>query len=231
MKKVVKLSESDLIEVITKILNESSSKDVTCERCDWSWDISSDDEDPHLCHMCGHRNDPSENKEGVGAYDAPAFEMQSDHTTFRHEYSEQDEVGFWETIQFMGEDPYKPEIPEGPIKILNDKFRDKEYSFSDGPNKSVKVTYKIDSIIPGRNKSMWGSNTFIPQEGDNSIIVQTQIKKVEIGDMDVTENLKMLTNSGGMVKEWVKWNVDIRVTKIAKMFNLYVTKVSVILPR
>jgi hypothetical protein len=78
---------------------------------------------------------------------------------------------------------------------------------------------------------MWGSNTFIPQEGDNSIIVQTQIKKVEIGDMDVTENLKMLTNSGGRVKEWVKWNVDIRVTKIAKMFNLYVTKVSVILPR
>lgn len=234
MKKVVKLSESDLIEVITKILNESSSKDVTCKRCDWSWDISSEDEDPYLCHMCGHRNDPSENKEGVGAYDAPAFEMEPDHITFRHEYSEQDDDGDLlhdlVTIQFM-DVPYEPKIPEGPIKILNDKFRDKEYSFFDGPNKSVKVTYKIDSIIPGRNKNMWGSNTYIAQEGDNSIIVQAQIKKVEIGDMDVTENLKMLTTRGGRVKDWVKWNADIRVTKIAKMFNLYVTKVLVLLPR
>ena len=238
MRKVIKISESDLIEVITKILNESSSKDVTCERCDWSWDISSDDEDPYLCHMCGHRNDPSENKEGVGAYDAPAFEMEPDHTTFRHEYSEQDEDGDLlddlVTIEFMGPDPFEPkiaEIPEGPIKILNDKFRDKEYSFFDGPNKSVKITYQIYSIIPGRNKNMWGSNTYIPQEGDNSIIVQTQIKKVEIGDMDVTENLKMLTNRGGRVKDWIKWNAEIRVTKIAEMFNLYVTKVSVLVPR
>ena len=235
MRKVIKISESDLLKSIKRIISEGSSKDVICERCDWSWDISSDDEDPYLCHMCGHRNNPSENKEGVGAYDAPAFEMEPDHTTFRHEYSEQDEDGDLlhdlVTIQFMGEDPYEPQIPEGPIKILNDKFADKEYSFFDGPNKSVKVTYKIDSIIPGRNKNMWGSNTYIPQEGDNTILIQTQIKKVEIGDMDVTDNLKMLTNRGGRVKDWVKWNADIRVTKIAKMFNLYVSKVSVLLPR
>ena len=118
MRKVIKISESDLIVVITKILNESSSKDVTCERCDWSWDISSDDEDPYLCHMCGHRNDPSENKEGVGAYDAPAFEMEPDHTTFRHEYSEQDEDGDlsddWGRIEFMGPDPFARKIPEIP---------------------------------------------------------------------------------------------------------------------
>lgn len=253
MRKVIKISESDLLKSIKRIISEGSSKDVICERCDWSWDISSDDEDPYLCHMCGHRNNPSENKEGVGAYDAPAFEMEPDHTTFRHEYSEQEngdensqvvalhgdgEEPRYVTISFPEENfdeleiPYTEELPDGPIKILNGKFKDKEFIFYDGPNQIVKITYKIHSIKPGKNKNMWDTmRSYIPQEGDNSLIIQTEIKKVEIGNMDVTDNLRIFTNRGGKVTDWVKWNADGRVSKIARMFNLYVSKVSVLISR
>jgi hypothetical protein len=75
MKKIVRISEKH--------------KDVTCENCGWSWDIEPDDKHPYLCHQCGHENTKGETDEGVGAYDAPSFQMEPDHVHFKHQYNEQ----------------------------------------------------------------------------------------------------------------------------------------------
>lgn len=31
-------------------------KKINCKECDWSWEIESDDNNPHLCHKCGFDN-------------------------------------------------------------------------------------------------------------------------------------------------------------------------------
>jgi DNA-directed RNA polymerase subunit RPC12/RpoP len=83
MKKVIRISESELKKIIKRVISESH-KDVTCENCGWSWDIEPDDKHPYLCHQCGHENKKIESKEGVGAYDAPSFSMEPDHVHFKH---------------------------------------------------------------------------------------------------------------------------------------------------
>ena len=55
MKKVIRISESELKKIIKKVISESH-KDVTCEICGWSWDIEPDDNHPYLCHQCGHED-------------------------------------------------------------------------------------------------------------------------------------------------------------------------------
>jgi Zn finger protein HypA/HybF involved in hydrogenase expression len=82
MKKVIRISESELKKIIKKVISESH-KDVTCENCGWSWDIEPDDKHPYLCHQCGHQNKKVESKEGAGAYDAPPFPMEPDHVHFK----------------------------------------------------------------------------------------------------------------------------------------------------
>ena len=40
---------------LTDILNESV---VTCDKCNWHWNISDGGNQPYLCHKCGHDNTP-----------------------------------------------------------------------------------------------------------------------------------------------------------------------------
>jgi hypothetical protein len=42
-----------------KLLSERTNK-FDCKKCDHSWKIEKDDNDPYLCHMCGY---DSKNKE------------------------------------------------------------------------------------------------------------------------------------------------------------------------
>jgi hypothetical protein len=30
---------------------------MKCQNCSWSWDLESDDDNPHLCHKCGYDDD------------------------------------------------------------------------------------------------------------------------------------------------------------------------------
>ena len=49
MKKVIRISESELKKIIKKVISESH-KDVTCENCGWSWDIADGGDDLYICH-------------------------------------------------------------------------------------------------------------------------------------------------------------------------------------
>ena len=53
MNKRIRLTENELTDLVHRIL-ETKNKHVTCERCDWEWDITAKDDDPYLCHMCGY---------------------------------------------------------------------------------------------------------------------------------------------------------------------------------
>ena len=70
-------------------MKKSIRKDVTCDNCGWSWDIEPDDKHPYLCHQCGHENTKGETAEGAGPYDATAYQMETDHIHFKHQYNEQ----------------------------------------------------------------------------------------------------------------------------------------------
>ena len=72
-------------------MKKSIRKDVTCDNCEWSWDIEPDDKHPYLCHQCGHENTKGETDEGAGPYDAPAYQMKPDHVHFKHQYNEQND--------------------------------------------------------------------------------------------------------------------------------------------
>jgi hypothetical protein len=44
---------------LTDILNESVKHGaVTCDKCNWHWNISDGGSDPYVCHKCGHNNTP-----------------------------------------------------------------------------------------------------------------------------------------------------------------------------
>lgn len=87
------LTESQLLRVIKR------NKKIECDKCGWSWKLSEGGDDPYKCHKCGHQNKSPkkrEEKEGVGAYAAPAFEMEPDHTTFKHQQKEGLQDTSWE---------------------------------------------------------------------------------------------------------------------------------------
>jgi hypothetical protein len=49
------------MEVINneKIITETvTNKEVICDKCGWSWDISAGGDDLYMCHKCGHDNTP-----------------------------------------------------------------------------------------------------------------------------------------------------------------------------
>jgi hypothetical protein len=46
---------------LTDILNEIVKDGVvTCDKCNWNWNISDGGNQPYVCHKCGHDNTPIE---------------------------------------------------------------------------------------------------------------------------------------------------------------------------
>ena len=45
------------------IVETVTNKEVICDKCGWSWDLSDGGDDPFICHKCGHDN---AEKEHVG---------------------------------------------------------------------------------------------------------------------------------------------------------------------
>jgi GNAT superfamily N-acetyltransferase len=41
-----------------KLFEEFTANRVTCDNCDWSWEIEDGGGDVFLCHKCGHDNEP-----------------------------------------------------------------------------------------------------------------------------------------------------------------------------
>lgn len=40
-----------------KLLETVTNKEVICDKCGWSWDLSDGGNDPYICHKCGHDNE------------------------------------------------------------------------------------------------------------------------------------------------------------------------------
>ena len=40
-----------------KIIETVTNKEVICDNCGWSWDLSEGGDDPYICHKCGHDNE------------------------------------------------------------------------------------------------------------------------------------------------------------------------------
>lgn len=223
MNRKIKLTENELTDLVHRIL-ESKNKHVTCERCDWDWDITAEDEDPYLCHMCGHRNDKKENKEGAGPYDAPAFEMEPDHTTFKHEYTEQDdEEPQYVSIDFSDE-PFEKLLQsktlKGPYKIIHEKLSGKEFrAVSD----NLDITYKFVGVSPGEKYNWF---FYKPKQGEEFVSALVHIEKVLYKGQDVTEIVKLITNRGGQVRSIVKGNAYDRLNQLSKNLGLLVGQIA-----
>ena len=46
-----------------KLIETVTNKEVICDKCGWSWDLSDGGDDPYICHKCGNDN---EKKEYIG---------------------------------------------------------------------------------------------------------------------------------------------------------------------
>lgn len=222
MNRKIRLSEDQLTDLVHQIL-ESKNKHVTCNRCDWDWDITAEDEDPYLCHMCGHRNDKKENKEGAGPYDAPAFEMEPDHTTFKHEYTEQDdeEERRFVSVEFLNDEPFQQtKTSKGPLKIIYDKLSGKEFVVEED---DLEVHYIFGGFSPGEKYDM-----FYHKDVDKRYVsAKVVIKKVLYKGMDVTPLVLKITNEGGWTKQMVKGDAWDRLTSVAKNLGMTVGKIRV----
>ena len=222
MNRKIRLSEDQLTDLVHQIL-ESKNKHVTCNRCDWDWDITAEDEDPYLCHMCGHRNDKKENKEGAGPYDAPAFEMEPDHKTFKHEYTEQDdeEERRFVSVEFLNDEPFQQtKNSKGPLKIIYDKLSGKEFVVEED---DLEVHYIFGGFSPGEKYDM-----FYDKDVDKRYVsAKVVIKKVLYKGMDVTPLVLKITNEGGWTKQMVKGNAWDRLTSVAKNLGMTVGKIRV----
>ncbi len=51
------ITEQQLKRIVELVTN----KEVICDKCGWSWELSDGGKDPYMCHKCGHDN--SENLE------------------------------------------------------------------------------------------------------------------------------------------------------------------------
>lgn len=49
--KPVKLFEEYIAEKLTHGV-------VTCDKCNWEWELTDGGHDPYVCHECWHDNDP-----------------------------------------------------------------------------------------------------------------------------------------------------------------------------
>jgi hypothetical protein len=51
MKIIIKENQyKNLLEIVT-------NKEVICDNCGWSWELSDGGDDPYICHKCGHDNE------------------------------------------------------------------------------------------------------------------------------------------------------------------------------
>ena len=222
--KKIRLNETELKNIILRVISEND-KDVVCQNCGWSWDIEDDDPEPYLCHKCGHENIPGETEEGVGAYDAPAFEMEPDHVHFKHQYNEQedDETQFITiNIDPEAEERQKNEflnaIPDGPGRVLNTKFKNKPLKYTEGP---LTVEYTVDGIGPGTDFSGGGPKDFGIPQGTTEIGGWGYINKVLFKDNDVTEFNRYIDRyRDSVIKSTVSRAASKEVYKLAKNFGI-----------
>lgn len=93
------LSE-EVLRIKQMMISESdknkTSRFVKCVNCNkkFTQTIHKGKKSTLECPHCGTHN-KEEEKEGAGAYAAPAFQMEPDHTTFKHEYNENLKVDSW----------------------------------------------------------------------------------------------------------------------------------------
>ena len=222
--KKIRLNETELKNIILRVISEND-KDVVCQNCGWSWDIEDDDPEPYLCHKCGHENIPGETEEGVGAYDAPAFEMEPDHVHFKHQYNEQedDETQFITiNIDPEAEERQKNEflnaIPDGPGRVLNTKFKNKPLKYTEGP---LTVEYTVDGIGPGTDFSGGGPKDFGIPQGTTEIGGWGYINKVLFNNNDVTEFNRYIDRyRDSVIKSTVSRAASKEVYKLAKNFGI-----------
>lgn len=222
--KKIRLNETELKNIILRVISEND-KDVVCQNCGWSWDIEDDDPEPYLCHKCGHENIPGETEEGVGAYDAPAFEMEPDHVHFKHQYNEQED----DDTQFItfkidpeAEERQKKDflnaIPDGPGRVLNTKFKNKPLKYTEGP---LTVEYTVDGIGPGTDFSGGGPKDFGIPQGTTEIGGWGYINKVLFNNNDVTEFNRYIDRyRDSVIKSTVSRAANKEVYKLAKNFGI-----------
>lgn len=207
MKRKIRLSESDLYNIVRRVI-ESKKNHVCCNRCDWEWDITPDDNDPYLCHMCGNRNDPQESNE--------VFSEQENNEPNYVQITFPEEP-----FNELENDGSSNNLPDGPIKILNNKFAGKSFTVKDD---DFEVDYNIQQITAGRKTQLGFFPKHELEPGERSISGWGKIEKVLYRGHDITPIIKKITNSGGKVKEMAKLDAIERVSKISKHFGLYPEK-------
>lgn len=198
MKRKIRLTENELTDLVHRIL-ESKNKHVCCKRCDWEWDITAEDEDPYLCHMCGHRNDDKEKNK--------MFEN----------VNEQEEI----THVSFSEEPFKHQykLPRQ-YEILREKLINKEFTVT---SDNLDITYKFVGISPGE-KYNW--IFYKPKEGEEYVSALVNIEKVLYKGQDVTEIVKLITNRGGQVRSIVKGSAYDRLYQLSKNLGLLVGQIA-----
>jgi hypothetical protein len=197
--KKIKLTEDQLTDLVHRIL-ESKNKHVTCERCDWEWDITTEDEDPYLCHMCGHRND-TESKKRVSEQD--------------------DNQPQFVSVEFLNDDPFQQtQNPKGPLKIIYEKLSGKEFVVKED---DLEVQYSFGGFLPAEKYDI-----FYNKDVDkNYVSAKVVIKKVLYKGMDVTTLIQKITNEGGWTKQMVKNDAYDRLRSISKNLGITVGKIRV----
>jgi tRNA(Ile2) C34 agmatinyltransferase TiaS len=43
-----------------RLLEKITETSVICDNCGWSWELSDGENDPYICHKCGHDNEERE---------------------------------------------------------------------------------------------------------------------------------------------------------------------------
>lgn len=199
----IRLNEKELSHLVHQIL-EQKNKHVSCERCDWDWDITADDEDPYLCHMCGHRND-SKSKKRLKEQDV------DEPNQFR-------EIDLQDILK-----QHTQNIPRGPIKILFDKLHNKElvYKFMD-----LEVFFVFDMFSQGGKFSPLTKQKKYDST-DEYVSASVRIDKILYKGIDVKELVALITNNGGYVKQLVVSYAYDRLGSLSKNLGLQVGQIKV----
>jgi len=56
--RVIRITEQNKTMKHIKLFEEFTANRVTCDNCDWSWEIEDGGDDVFICHKCGHDNSP-----------------------------------------------------------------------------------------------------------------------------------------------------------------------------
>jgi hypothetical protein len=157
--------------------------------------------------MCGHRNDPQENKK-----------MFSEQEENEPNYVE---ILFPEEPFRSIESSFPESLPDGPIKILNQKFTKIPFTAKDG---DFEIEYKVEKIGPGRKfRGGWPESYNLPPN-ETQFSGWGTILKVLYKGQDVTDIVKNITRTGGKAKEIAEYDFYKRVERISKHLHLYPAK-------